>query len=100
VLPGLPPELKARLLDAFGIQILWNKPGRQATVHAEITDATLQALPAILNPRQDGCDDTSEQDSGTPDTVEDLFEAPINPLINHQARINHANGPQAETESI
>jgi hypothetical protein len=77
VLPGLPPELKARLLDAFGIQILWNKPGRQATIHAEITDATLQALPAILNPGQDGYDDTSEQDSGTPDTVEDLFEAPI-----------------------
>ena len=60
VLPGLPPELKARLLDAFDIQILWNKPGRQATVFAEITDATLQALPAILNPGQDGYDDTSE----------------------------------------
>jgi site-specific DNA recombinase len=29
ILPGLPPELKARLLDAFDIQILWNKPGRQ-----------------------------------------------------------------------
>ena len=62
VLPGLPPELKARLLDAFDIQILWNKPGRQATVFAEITDATLQALPAILNPGQDGYDDTSEQE--------------------------------------
>jgi len=32
VLPALPPELKARLLDAFDIQILWNKPGRQATI--------------------------------------------------------------------
>jgi hypothetical protein len=29
---------------------VWNKPGRQATVHAEITEATLQALPAILDP--------------------------------------------------
>jgi hypothetical protein len=46
----LQVELKAWLLDAFDIQILWNKPGRQATVIAEITDATLRALPAILNP--------------------------------------------------
>ena len=45
ILPALPPDLKARLLEAFDLQILWNKPGRQATVHAEITDATLQALP-------------------------------------------------------
>ena len=32
ILPGLPPDLKARLLEAFDIQVLWNKPGRQATV--------------------------------------------------------------------
>ena len=28
ILPGLPPELKARLLEAFDIQVLWNKPGQ------------------------------------------------------------------------
>ena len=66
-----------RLLEAFDIQVLWNKPGRQATVHAEITDATLRALPAILNPGQDGYDDTSEQDSGELAAMEDLFETPI-----------------------
>jgi DNA invertase Pin-like site-specific DNA recombinase len=77
ILPGLPPDLKTRLLDAFDIQVLWNKPGRQATVHAEITDATLRALPAILNPGQDGYDDTSEQESDELVGVEDLFEAPI-----------------------
>jgi hypothetical protein len=31
-----------------------SKPGEQATVFVEITEATLQALPGILNPRQDG----------------------------------------------
>lgn len=88
ILPGLPADLKARLLDAFDIQVLWNKPGRQATVFAEITDATLQALPAILNPGQDGYDDTSEQDSGNLAAMEDLFEAPIVHWINHIARIH------------
>jgi hypothetical protein len=91
VLPGLPPALKARLLDAFDIQILWNKPGRQATVHAEITDATLRALPAILNPGQDGYDDTSEQPSDDPETGEDLFEAPMMHETHPEARIRPAN---------
>ena len=27
ILPDLPPALKARLFAAFGIEILWNKPG-------------------------------------------------------------------------
>ena len=92
ILPGLPPELKARLLDAFDIQVLWNKPGRQATVYAEITDATLQALPAILNPGQDGYDDTSEQASGEPEAMEDLFETPITATMSHRdgCREDHA----------
>ena len=30
ILPGLPPALKARLFAAFGLEILWNKPGQQA----------------------------------------------------------------------
>ena len=88
ILPSLPAELKARLLEAFDIQVLWNKPGRQATVHAEITDATLRALPAILNPGQDGYDDTSEQESGELGVVEDLFETPIVHPINRIAPIN------------
>ena len=50
ILPGLPDDLKASLLDAFDIQVLWNKTERQATICAEITDATLRALPALLNP--------------------------------------------------
>ncbi len=58
ILPGLPPALKARLLAAFDLQVLWNKPGSQATVFVEITENTLQALPGILDPGQDGYDDT------------------------------------------
>ena len=91
VLPGLPSALKARLLDAFDIQILWNKPGRQATVHAEITDVTLRALPAILNPGQDDYDDTSEQISENLCDREDLFEALMVDRIDHGARIHHDN---------
>jgi hypothetical protein len=30
---------------SFDLQILWNKPGRQATVHAEIADATSAPSP-------------------------------------------------------
>ena len=86
ILPGLPPALKTRLFEAFDLQILWNKPGRQATVHAEITDATLQALPGILNPGQDGYDVTSEEPSCDPAIVEDLFEAPIVHQSLHEAR--------------
>jgi site-specific DNA recombinase len=91
ILPGMPDGLKTRLLAAFDIQILWNKPGRQVTVHAEITDTTLRALPGILNPRHDGYDDTSENAAGEAESVEDLFEAPLDPRINHEARISHAN---------
>jgi len=58
ILPSLPPALKARLLAAFGIEILWNKPGGQVTVFAEITQATLQAIPSLTDPGQDGYHDT------------------------------------------
>jgi hypothetical protein len=59
ILPDLPPALKARLLAAFDVEVLWNKDGRQATVHAEITENTLRAVPGILDPGQDGYHDTS-----------------------------------------
>jgi hypothetical protein len=56
---ALPPDLKARLFDVFDLGILWNRSAGQATVTAVITDATLQALPAILDPDQDGYHDTA-----------------------------------------
>jgi hypothetical protein len=60
VLPHLSPRLKARLFQVFDITVLWNKPTRQATVTAEITEATLQALDSILDPGQDGYHDTDD----------------------------------------
>jgi site-specific DNA recombinase len=92
VLTGLPPAVKARLFAAFDLQILWNKPGRQATVHAEITDATLRALPALLNPGQDGYDDTAEPPSGETADGEDLFEATIVARNYRESRNYRANG--------
>ncbi len=62
ILPQLPPALKARLFAMFDVAIVWNKPGSQVTVHAEITDETLRALPALLNPGQDGYHDTHDPD--------------------------------------
>jgi hypothetical protein len=59
ILPDMPPRLKARLFQAVNLIILWNKPANQATVWVEITEATLRALPAILDPRQDGYHDTA-----------------------------------------
>jgi hypothetical protein len=82
ILPDLPPRLKARLFQAFNLTILWNKPGNQATVWVEITDATLQALPAILNPRQDGYHDTAPDQ---PEPVGDLDNPPITGPMFHRS---------------
>ena len=73
-LPDLPDHLKARLFAAFDLTVLWNKPGQQATINVEITDATLQALPAILNPSQDGYHDTDNDTPATPALVGPLNE--------------------------
>ena len=71
---GLTPQLKAEPLAAFDIQILWNKTAGQGIIYAEITDATLQALPAILNPGQDTYDDTNEYVPADPESAGDLFD--------------------------
>ena len=54
VLPDPPPALKTRLFAALDVTVLWNKLANQATVRVVISDATLQAIPGILNPGQDG----------------------------------------------
>ena len=51
ILPGLPDDLKTRLLDAFDIQVLWNKPGRQATVHRRDHRRHPQGPPRYSQPR-------------------------------------------------
>ena len=47
-LAGLPHDLQAELLAAFDIQIVWNAPMRQATIHATITDTTPEVITALL----------------------------------------------------
>jgi hypothetical protein len=88
ILPGLPDNLKAQLFAAVDLQILWDKTGRQATVYAEITEHALRALPGILDPGQDGYDDTAAvgDDADQPGSVEDLFEPPIRHPFLRQAR--------------
>jgi DNA invertase Pin-like site-specific DNA recombinase len=77
ILADLPPAFKARLLAAFDIEVLWNKTGQQATVHAEITENTLQAVPGILDPDQDGYHDTTPATStDTPAALGHLISTP------------------------
>ncbi len=47
-LAGLPPDLQTELLAAFDIQIVWNAPMRQATIHATITDTTPEVITSLL----------------------------------------------------
>ena len=86
ILPGLPPALKARLFAAFGLEILWNKPGQQVTVFVEITENTLQAIPGITDPSQDGYHDTSTETS-TDDTAPmwDLGNTPRVGMVRNHA---------------
>ena len=86
ILPSLPPDLKTRLLEAFDIQILWNKTAGQATVHAEITDATLRTVLAILNPSQDGYDDTSEHNPAGAAGRDYLFDPPMTGVLTRDPR--------------
>jgi hypothetical protein len=60
-LPRLTPQLKALLFQALNLEILWNPADRQATVWVEITDTTLRAIPAILDPGHDGHHDTNPE---------------------------------------
>ena len=59
----------SELFQAFDLQILWNKTGQQATVFAQITDATLQALARHPGPGRDGYDDTADEQPGDSGSV-------------------------------
>ncbi|HEU5384589.1 MAG TPA: hypothetical protein VFV73_01665 [Streptosporangiaceae bacterium] len=76
ILPSLPPALKARLFTVFDMEVLWNKPGGQATVTAEITEATLDAFPALLDPSQDGYHDTHPASA---DDLTSMCQLPASP---------------------
>jgi hypothetical protein len=59
---------------------LWNKPGQQVTVRAEISEATLQAITAILDASQDGYDDTHPSQ---PDPMGHLAHTPRGSRVPH-----------------
>lgn len=59
---------------------------------AEITEATLRVLPALLDPAQDGYDDTANITAAEAADVEDLFETPIIAKILHKSKILHDLG--------
>jgi site-specific DNA recombinase len=87
ILPSLPPALKARLFAAFDVWVLWNKADRQATVHGEITENTLLAVPGILNPDQDGYHDTNPAPStDDPAAVGHLISTPRTCAGTHRVR--------------
>jgi hypothetical protein len=83
-LPRLTPQLKALLFQALNLEILWNPADRQATVWVEITETTLRAIPAILNPGQDGHHDT---DPDQPAPTCDFDKPPRASTMRHR----HAN---------
>jgi hypothetical protein len=72
MIPSLPPALKARLFAVTDLAILWSKDKSHATV--SVTDATLAALPEILNPAQPGYHDTAAVES---ETIGALARPPI-----------------------
>jgi hypothetical protein len=72
-LPRLTAQDKALLFQALNLEILWNPADRQATIWVEITDTTLRAIPAILDPDQDGYHDT---DPGQPKPACDFDKPP------------------------
>ena len=92
ILPTLPPALKARLFAAFDLEILWNKPGGQATVFIEITQNTLQAIPGIIDPGQDGYHDTSTNpdDTAQPAPMWDLTNTHRVGTVSHSCVLRSA----------
>jgi hypothetical protein len=64
------------LFAAFGLEVLWNKTDRQATVFVKITEATLQAVPGSLDHGHDGYHDNAAE----PVPAGDLFDTPIGGL--------------------
>ena len=53
------------LFAVSDLAILWSKDKSHATVSVTISDATLAALPEILNPAQPGYHDTATVESET-----------------------------------
>jgi site-specific DNA recombinase len=62
ILDDAPERIKAALIDAFGIQALYNKDMNQVTIWASLTDDTPRTIAALLtDPRTDN--DTGHADA-------------------------------------
>ena len=48
ILTSAPAGLTERLLDAFDVQVVYNRDKHQVTIHATLTDATPQAIKDLL----------------------------------------------------
>jgi hypothetical protein len=77
-LADLPPGLQARLFAAFDIQILWNPPMRQATIHATITDTTPGIITALLT--RAGDDDPTGSAADTASAPDDSHATSNDPF--------------------
>jgi len=71
-LDALPADLHAELFAAFDIQIAWNAPMRQATIHA--TDTTPQIVTALL---ARASDDHAPATSTDASAVQGSVQSPI-----------------------
>ena len=47
-LPGLPASIQARLFQAFGLELIYNKEDHQVTIYATITPSTPATLAGII----------------------------------------------------
>ena len=81
ILPGLDPGLKARLFDAFDLQILWNKPGRPPPSSPRSPRPPCGPCLAFSTRTRTGTMTLADITSGETADVEDLFESPIVPPI-------------------
>jgi hypothetical protein len=88
ILPRLPAREKAGLFRTFDVGILWNKPGEQVTMWAEITDTTLQTLTDLLDPTQPGYHDTDNDPAAG-----DLVNTPITGTVAPSTRLARVSVP-------
>jgi site-specific DNA recombinase len=80
LMAGAPERIKAALIDAFGIQALYNKDMNQVTIWASLTDDTPRTIAALLaDPRTDN--DTSPAPATDPAPSVHSGPAPIVPRI-------------------
>jgi hypothetical protein len=91
LLAGAPERINAALIDAFGIQALYNREDHQITIWASLTEDTPRTIAALLtDPRTDN--DTGLSDATPRPAAVHSGPGPIVPRILPLARILPASG--------